>query len=125
MNLQEIKKDLPIQCLKNLQALYEMTCEEYRRRICEQWGYDIYYSYWIPTDRVGEVLAINDCMYSLSMDDVRMFVERGTSYEDFSEWWEHIVTNDYGQNPCINAYSWFTLGARPEILKDNAEHKKN
>lgn len=118
MNLQEIKNDLPIQCVKNLQALYEMTCEEYRRRLCEQWGYDIYYSDWIPSYRVGEVLAINDCQYSLSMDDVRMFVERGTSYEDFSEWWEHIVTNDYGQKPCISAYSWFVLNCRPEILKD-------
>lgn len=113
MNLQEIKSDIPIQCEKNLSALYESICDEYRRRLCEMWGFDFKDSYWIPDNRIGEVVAICDGEYTFGMEDLRYFVENDTSYEDFSEWWRYNLVNPKRQ---INAYSWFALGARPEIL---------
>lgn len=89
-----------------LSEVYNEVCEEYRRRLCKQWDLDIKQTWWIPTDRVGEVLALNDCEFSLGMADVRMFVEQNISYERFIEWWDYTID---GQG--INAYSWFVLGA--------------
>lgn len=85
-----------------LSAVYDEVCEEYRRRLCKQWDLDIKQTWWIPSDRVGEVLALNDCEFSLGMADVRMFVEQNISYEEFIKWWDYNM-----EQGDINAYSWF------------------
>lgn len=95
-----------------LKSTYEQCCEEYRRRINEQWQLDIKDSWWIPTNSIGEVLALCDCEYSLSMSDVKYFVEHETSFEDFEEWWNYNLENERQ----INCYSWFELGCRTEDL---------
>lgn len=100
--------------IDELKSIYEQCCEEYRRRLNEQWQLDVKDSWWIPTNRIGEVLALCDCEYSLSMGDVRYFVEHETSFEDFEEWRNYIFNNE--NRPFINAYSWFELGCRPEDL---------
>lgn len=96
-----------------LKSIYEQCCEEYRRILNEQWQLDIKDSWWIPTSCIGEVLALCDCEYSLSMRDVRYFVEHETSFKDFEEWWNFLLNDS---SPFINAYSWFELGCRPEDL---------
>lgn len=97
-----------------LKSTYEQCCEEYRRRINEQWQLDVKDSWWIPTYRIGEVLALCDCEYSLSMGDVKYFVDHETSFEDFEEWWNLIIKND--SCPLIDCEDWFERGCRPEDL---------
>lgn len=99
-----------------LKQTYEWCCNEYRRRLCEMWGFDIDDSYWIPTNLAGEVVAVCDGEYTFGMEDLRYFVENNTSFDDFSEWWQYNLVNPKRQ---INAYAWFVLNCRPEILKDN------
>lgn len=91
---------------------YEQCCEEYRRRLCEMWDLDIHDSWWVPSDRIGDTLVLNDLEITLDMDNVRLFVDNNISYEDFMKWWEYNLTD----NPFICARAWFTMGARPEIL---------
>lgn len=100
----------------DLKATYESCCEEYRRRINDQWGLDIKDSWWIPSDRTGMTLALCDLEYSLSMEDVRLMVELGVSYEDFNEWWNHCLSGD-PEDYHINAYNWFVNGCRPKDLE--------
>lgn len=98
-----------------LKAVYEHCCEEYRRRLCEMWELGLDYSWWV-VDRPGDVLCLNDVEYSLSMDDVRYFVDGNISYSDFAEWWDYNLEESYkGENArCINCYSWFINNARPK-----------
>lgn len=96
-----------------LKLAYETCCEEYRRRLCEQWELGLDYSWWVA-GRIGEVLCLNDCEYSMSIDDVRYFVDHNTSYEDFSEYWEYILDCAYKEKPSPNVYSWFEKGYRPK-----------
>lgn len=97
---------------------YERVCEEYRWRLNEQWGFDVKDSWWVPEDRPGSVLILCDLEYSLGMDDVRLMVDYGVSYDDFVEWWEYCL--NCGFEDCkgaISAYSWFVRGLRPEDLQ--------
>lgn len=90
-----------------LAEVYNEVCEEYRRRLCKQWGLDIKQTWWIPSDRVGEILALNDLEFSLGMADVRMFVEQNISYEEFVKWWTYNEENFMLNERQINAYTWF------------------
>ena len=93
--------DAPVELLRRM---YESCCEEYRRRLNEQWQLDIKDSWWIPSDRVGCTLALNDLEYSLGTEDVRLMVDLNVSYEDFNEWWNHCLGDTKYH---INAYNWF------------------
>lgn len=97
---------------ETLKLAYETCCEEYRRRLCEQW--DLWYedTWWIPSDRIGETLALQDLEYSLSMSDVIMFVNKGISFKDFEEWWNYNYNRTLEDD--VNAYSWFEKGYRPK-----------
>lgn len=98
---------------KTLKLAYETCCEEYRKRLCEMWELWHKDTWWIPTDRTGEILALQDLEYSLSMSDVIMFVNKEISFKDFEEWWNY---ND-NRTPVegyVNAYSWFEKGYRPK-----------
>ncbi len=103
-----------------LKATFESCCEEYRRRLNEQLGFDIKDSWWIPTERIGEVLALCDCEYSLNIENVRILVEAGVSYDEFIEWWEYNLDAINNEQHNINAWTWFVRGFRP-----NKTHNEN
>lgn len=113
MTENSLKTQISIANNATLKAVYEHCCEEYRRRLCEQWEMRYYNSYWVA-DRIGDVLCLNDCEYSISIDDVRYFVDHNTSYENFSEYWEYILDCAYKDKPSPNVYSWFEKGYRPK-----------
>lgn len=98
-----------------LKAVYEACCEEYRKRLHQQWGLDIRDSRWVA-ERIGDVLILNYYEYSLDMDDVRYFVDSKTSFEDFVEWWNYTLDEFYKEDEGqpVNVYSWFVKGYRPE-----------
>lgn len=117
MNLEQIKKDLPIQCESNLKALYEMCCEEYRRRLCDQWEMSFDGSFWIA-DIVGEGLSMGD-YWVLDMTEIKYCVENGVTYEAYDEYWEFLMdeAHEGRDHPRINFWSWFK-GLRPNMLKE-------
>lgn len=100
--------------LAQLKGTYEEICDEYRRRLNEQWELDIKNSWWIPSDLKGTTLALNDLEYSLGMEDVRLMVDFNVNYEDFNEWWNHCLGDTKYH---INAFNWFVNGCRPKDLK--------
>lgn len=99
--------------LAQLKGTYEEICNEYRRRLNEQWDLDIKDSWWIA-DKVGGTLCLCDLEYSLGMEDVRLMVDLNVSYEDFIEWWNHCLGDTKYH---INAFNWFVNNCRPKDLK--------
>ena len=55
-----------------LSLSYEQVCEEYRLRLCDQFGIDWHDTYWI-LDRIGGVLDIIE-YYVIDMDELRYIV---------------------------------------------------
>lgn len=92
---------------------YEHVCEEYRHRLCNQFGISYSDTYWI-VDRVGGVLDIQS-YYTIDMDEIRYIVDSSMSFEDFEEWYTQWSDMDNANR--INLRSWL-MGARPELFKD-------
>lgn len=115
MTTDSIINQIKLQSPKGLAKTYEGICEEYRKRLCDQWDLNVNESYWIPSDRPGTILALCDLEYSLRMEDVRLFVDLCTSYEDFCEYWDYLFKCVHAYP--INAFSWFVNGLRPKDLK--------
>ena len=118
MNLPEIKKDIPIQCIQNLTALYEMCCDEYRRRLCAMWEIPFDESWWVAS-RVGEGLFLFGCNVPFDMPKLRYIVENNVPKKDWDEWCSFVDSEIFAGRdfPRINFYSWMR-GARLEMLKD-------
>ena len=56
-----------------LSLSYEQVCEEYRLRLCNQFGIDWHDTYWI-LDRIGGGLDIIE-YYVIDMDELRYIVD--------------------------------------------------
>lgn len=113
MTTESIIRQAELQSPSGLARVYCGICEEYRRRLNEQWGLDIKESWWIPSARIGTTLVLNDLEYSLGMEDVRLFVDLGVDFEDFKGWWNYLINDDKCR---INAYNWFCNELRPQDL---------
>ena len=96
-----------------LSLSYEQVCEEYRLRLCNQFGIDWHDTYWI-LDRIGGVLDIQS-YYAIDMDELRYIVDYSMSFEDFEEWYEQLANMDNANR--INIRSWL-MGARPELFNN-------
>ena len=96
-----------------LSLSYEQACEEYRLRLCNQFGIDWNDTYWIA-GRVGGVLDIQS-YYAIDMDELRYIVDNSMTFEDFEEWYEQWMDTENENR--INIRSWL-MGARPELFKD-------
>lgn len=96
-----------------LSLSYEQVCEEYRLRLCNQFGIDWHDTYWI-LDRIGGVLDIQS-YYAIDMDELRYIVDNAMSFEEFDEWYEQCMDTENENR--INLRSWL-MGARPELFKD-------
>lgn len=108
-----------------LKDVYEYCCEEYRSRLCKMWEYHLEDSFWMG-DVIGNSLFIGDWIWAMDMTQIIYCVEHNVSVESMLEY-QSFVEDDLsaGRNfPRINFYHWMK-GARPEILKDNAEHTED
>jgi hypothetical protein len=95
---------------ERLKAAYERICQEYGNRLLDMYGFNKDYSWWVG-DKAGSVFCINDCEFSLDMDDVAYLVDNQVEYEVFTAWWEHEITElerQSGGEPyeLINLSSW-------------------
>lgn len=118
MNLEQIKKALPIQCESNLKALYEMCCEEYRRRLCDMWDFRFEDSWWMA-DKIGDGLFLCDWWFPLNIDELIYIVENKVPEKDWLEYCDFVENeiHEGKDRPRINFWSWFK-GLRPNMLKE-------
>lgn len=102
-----------------LKNMYESICEEYRRRLCEQWNIPVDESWW-HGDAIGEGLFIADWWMSLSINEIRYVVDNYISEAQWMEYCDFYESeiNSGNDHPRISFYSWFVRGCRPKDLKD-------
>ena len=113
---------MPLDALK---MCYEHLCNEYRRRLCAMWDFPFEESWWF-SDKVGSGLFLADWWCPLSMEELRYIVENNVTEEAWFEYCTFLESEiNADRKPRINFFSWFELGARPEILKDDGINKKN
>lgn len=114
-----MSKTIELQPTENLKQSYELICQEYVRRLCELWEIYLKEAWWVD-NRIGTELCIAYAPWGLSMEQVTYIVEHKISHNDFMEWWDFVESEIHTgkQHPRINFISWFSLGARPEILSD-------
>lgn len=100
-----------------LKLCYEACCEEYRRRLCNQWDFPIEESWWI-SDKIGGALYLADFWLNIVMEELRYMVDNDIPEADWLEYADYLETEFMAHdNPRINFWSWFS-GLRPEMLKD-------
>lgn len=93
-----------------LKAVYEHCCEEYRKRLCEQWEILPSQTSWhgalgegyIYIDFIGGIV--------LAIDQVRFIVENEIKLCDFLKWWDYGSKNKF----CPTMENWFLKGYRPK-----------
>lgn len=95
---------------QSLHKAYEVVCETYKQRLCEQ--LDVTDAYWIR-DEVGCCLDING-YYTIDMPEIVLLVDNCIGYDEFNEWYEQWT--DFDSYNRINLRSWI-MGARPGIFK--------
>lgn len=96
-----------------LRLSYEHICEEYRIRLCKQFGISCSDTYWIA-GRVGCELDIQS-YYVVDMEEIIYIVESFMTFEEFEEWYDQWINIDDENR--INLMSW-KIGSRPKLFKD-------
>lgn len=99
-----------------LSVIYEFVCEEYRNRLIKLWDLDEEQVWWIPSNRIGETISVNDCELSFGIEDLRLIVDNNITYESYSEYSDYVIKcYDEGVSP-INSKNWLIRGIRPSDI---------
>lgn len=117
MTTDSIINQIKLQSQKELAKTYEGICEEYRRRLCEQWEIPFDESWW-HGDAIGEGLFIADWWMPLNVQELRYVVDNNVTEKAWLEYCDFVESeiHDGRQYPRINFRSWF-MGVRPKDLK--------
>lgn len=116
MTIKQIKEHIKNLSRIGLSVIYEFVCEEYKRRLVKLWELDEEQVWWIPSSRVGETIAVNDCELSFGMEDLRLIIDNNITYESYSEYFDYVMKCfDEGVSP-INAINWLVKGVRPSDI---------
>lgn len=94
-----------------LHHYYEVVCDTYKQRLCEQ--LEVTDAYWMR-DEVGCCLDING-YYVIDMPEIVLLVDNCIGYDEFDEW--YCQWADMDREHRINLRSWI-MGARPEMFND-------
>ena len=101
---------------EGLKLAYETCCEEYRKRLCEQWEI-------MPSQTSWHGALLEGCIYIdfiggivLDMEQLRLIVENSIKLDDFIRYWDYASKTEKG---VINMKNWFINGLRP---KDYENH---
>lgn len=98
-------------CPGMLHHFYEIVCETYKQRLCEQ--LEVTDAYWIG-DEVGGCLDIND-YYVVDMPEIVLLVDNCIGFDEFDEWYGQCCDEENAHR--INLRSWI-MGARAEMFKE-------
>lgn len=101
-----------------LRRMYKGLCNEYRRRLCAMWDFPFEESWW-HGNKIGSGLFLADWWCSIDMEELRYIVENNVTEKSWFEYCDFLESEiNADRKPRINFFSWFELGARPEILKE-------
>ena len=96
---------------ETLKLAYETCCEEYRKRLCEQWEIMQSQTSW-------HVALLEGCIYIdfiggivLDIEQLRLLVENNIKLSDFIRYWDYASRTVEG---VINMKNWFLKGYRPK-----------
>lgn len=118
MTTESIINQIKLLPAKELPEVYECVCEEYRRRLCEQWNYR-YNEAWWHGDKIGEGLFLGDWWLPLDIQELRYVVDHNVTEDAWLEYCAFVESeiNNEQERPRINFSSWFRFGARPKDLE--------
>lgn len=117
MTTDSIINQIKLQSPKGLAKVYEGACEEYRKRLCDAWGFPFGESWWYG-DEIGGGLFLADWWMPLDIQELRYVVANGVTHEAWMEYCDFVESeiNNGKERPRINFRSWF-MGARPKDLE--------
>lgn len=117
MTTESIINQIKLQSPKGLAKTYEGICEEYRKRLCDQWEIPFDESWW-QGDTIGTCLFIADWWMPLNMQELQYVVDNCVTEREWLEYCDFVESeiNNGHDRPRINFRSWF-MGARPNILE--------
>lgn len=96
-----------------LNAVYEQCCEEYRKRLCNQWEIHMDSTKW--EDKFQDFLYIDFISgILLSISSVIFIVDNNINLSDFLKWWDYGSKNKF----CPTMENWFINGIRPKDYEE-------
>lgn len=118
---------------KKLSAAYDIVCEIYAQRLCDQFEMNRADAYWV-LDQPGTVFCFNGSEYSLNMEDIKLLVDECVDFKTFSEWWDYNLRVSYAQQNNIeeeykdkfyniNLRSWLK-GAPKSVSEDELKEQE-
>lgn len=96
---------------ETLKLAYETCCEEYRKRLCEQWEIPIQDTAW--TSYITKGLLYIDFIGGivLDIDQIILLVSNGIKLDDFIRYWDYASRTGEG---VISMKNWFLYDVRPK-----------
>lgn len=94
-----------------LKYAYESCCEEYRRRLCEQWDIMPSQTSWSPAMCEGLLYIDFIGGIVLDIDQIILLVSNDVKLDDFIRYWDYASRTETG---VINMKNWFIKGLRPK-----------
>lgn len=119
MTTKNLINQIKLESPQGLAQAYEGVCEEYRKRLCDQWEIPFDESWW-NGGAIGEELFLADWWMPLNMEQIRYVVDNCVFEDEWLEYCDFVESeiHDGRQYPRINFRSWF-MGVRPKDLKDD------
>lgn len=122
MTTDSLKTQISIANNATLKAVYEHCCEEYRKRLCEQWEIPLENATWSLTMCEGLLYIDFIGGIVLDIDQIILLVSNGIKLADFIRYWDYASKTETG---VINMKNWFLYDVRPRDYerKDNTDEK--
>lgn len=94
-----------------LKGVYEHCCEEYRKRLCEQWDIPLENATWDSS--MCENLLCIDFIGGIVLDiaQIILLVSIEVKLDDFIRYWDYASKTKKG---VINMKNWFLYNVRPK-----------
>lgn len=99
---------------EGLKLAYETCCDEYRKRLCEQWDLHLDSTNWDAPLKQGLLYIDFIGGIVLNIEQLKFVVDNGIKLDDFLEWWDY-----WQRNMCfISLENWVLNGLRPKDYEE-------
>lgn len=85
MTTESIINQIKLQSHLGLPKIYEGVCDEYRKRLCDQWEIPFDETWW-QGDKIGGDLSLSDWWMPLNMEQIRYIVDNCVSEDEWLEY---------------------------------------
>lgn len=90
------KNNYSLMDIQELDERFNSIADEYAKRLCEMYGWYFEDCFWVVDDRSG-TFCVSDIEYSLSLENIRLLVQKNVPFEEFQEWWDYNMLIHYAQ----------------------------